>query len=172
VGEQRYSSIIHDFGTRWRWVVSFMPWPLYSQGKSPQYPLHRILGGPQSQSGHCAVEKTLLPCQESNPAHPACCLSLYWLSNPRIFISGLGAEFKENETALENVFQDAERYLTLLIPTPVLAFFIRWWLLVLGVTKLFAIILPFCKNMGSALNGYNFKFDLYCGKNTSTVDGD
>jgi hypothetical protein len=33
-------------GTRWRLVVSFMPWPLYPQGKSPWYPLDR-LDGPQ-----------------------------------------------------------------------------------------------------------------------------
>jgi hypothetical protein len=40
-----------DLGTRWRWVVSFMPRPLYPQGKSPWYPLERRLGGPQSHSG-------------------------------------------------------------------------------------------------------------------------
>jgi len=28
-----------------------MPWPLYPQGKIPQYPLDRRLGGPQSLSG-------------------------------------------------------------------------------------------------------------------------
>jgi len=28
-------------------VVSITPWPLYSQGKSPWYPLDRRLGGPQ-----------------------------------------------------------------------------------------------------------------------------
>jgi hypothetical protein len=26
---------ILDLGTRWRWVVSFTPWPLYPQGESP-----------------------------------------------------------------------------------------------------------------------------------------
>jgi len=34
-----------DLGTRWRWVVSFTPQPLYPQGKSPWYPLDRRLGG-------------------------------------------------------------------------------------------------------------------------------
>jgi hypothetical protein len=38
-------------------MVSFMPQPLYPQGKSPQYPLDRRLGGPQSQSGHSGKEK-------------------------------------------------------------------------------------------------------------------
>jgi hypothetical protein len=32
-------------------MVRFMPWPLYTQGKSPWYPLDRRLGGPQSHSG-------------------------------------------------------------------------------------------------------------------------
>jgi hypothetical protein len=36
---------IRDLGTRWRWVVSFMPRPLH-----PRYPLDRRLGGPQSRS--------------------------------------------------------------------------------------------------------------------------
>jgi hypothetical protein len=42
---------ILDLGTRWRWVASFTPWPLYPQGKSPWYPLDRRLGGPQSHFG-------------------------------------------------------------------------------------------------------------------------
>jgi hypothetical protein len=32
---------ILDLGTRWKWVVSFTPRPLYSQRKRPWYPLHR-----------------------------------------------------------------------------------------------------------------------------------
>jgi hypothetical protein len=43
--------------TRWRWVISFMPWPLYPQGKSPCFPLDRRLCGPQSRSGHSGEEK-------------------------------------------------------------------------------------------------------------------
>jgi hypothetical protein len=39
---------ILDLGTRWRWVVSFTPRPLYSQWKSPRYPLGRRLGGPSA----------------------------------------------------------------------------------------------------------------------------
>jgi hypothetical protein len=35
---------ILDLGTRWRSVVSFTPRPLYSQEKSPWYPLDRRLG--------------------------------------------------------------------------------------------------------------------------------
>jgi hypothetical protein len=51
---------ILDLGTRLRWVVSFMPWPLFSQGKSPWYPLDR-LGGPQSRSGRGGEEKNSQP---------------------------------------------------------------------------------------------------------------
>jgi hypothetical protein len=48
---------ILDLGTRWRWVVSFAPWPLYPQGKSPSYTLDRRLGGLQSRSGRGGEEK-------------------------------------------------------------------------------------------------------------------
>jgi hypothetical protein len=48
---------IPDFGSRWRWVVSFTPRPLYPQGKRPWYPLDMRLGGPQSLSGHGGKEK-------------------------------------------------------------------------------------------------------------------
>jgi hypothetical protein len=41
-----------DLGTEWRWVVRFMPRPLYSQAKSSWYPLDRRLDGPQSRPGH------------------------------------------------------------------------------------------------------------------------
>jgi len=33
-------------GTRWRWVVSSTPRPLYPQGRAPWYLLVRRLGGP------------------------------------------------------------------------------------------------------------------------------
>jgi hypothetical protein len=52
---------ILDLGTRWRWVVSFTPRPLYPQGKSPLYPLDRRLGGPQSLSGRSGEEKNTQP---------------------------------------------------------------------------------------------------------------
>jgi hypothetical protein len=48
---------ILDLGTRWSWVVSFTPRPLYLQGKSPRYPLDRRLGGTQSRSGRGGEEK-------------------------------------------------------------------------------------------------------------------
>jgi hypothetical protein len=48
--------IIH-LGTRWAWVVSFTPRPLYPQKKGPRYPLGRKLGGPQSWSRRGGEEK-------------------------------------------------------------------------------------------------------------------
>jgi hypothetical protein len=42
------------------WVISFLPPPLYSGGKSPRYPLHRRLCGHQSRSGDCEENKKFL----------------------------------------------------------------------------------------------------------------
>jgi len=39
---------IFDLSTRWRWVVSFTPWLLYTWGKDPQYSMDRRLGGPRT----------------------------------------------------------------------------------------------------------------------------
>jgi hypothetical protein len=39
-------------------MVSFAPWPLYSHGKSPWYPLDRRLGGPQNRTGLRRMETT------------------------------------------------------------------------------------------------------------------
>jgi hypothetical protein len=38
-----------------------MPQPLYTQGKSPWYPLDRRLAGPQNWSGHSGEEKNSKP---------------------------------------------------------------------------------------------------------------
>jgi hypothetical protein len=64
-------------------VVSFRSRPLYLQGKSPQYPLDRRLGGPQSQSGHGAEEKNSQSPSGIEPRssdRPARSQSLYRLS--------------------------------------------------------------------------------------------
>jgi hypothetical protein len=52
---------ILDLGTRLKWVVIFTPRPLYSQRKSPRYPLDRRLGGPQSRSGRGGEDKNSQP---------------------------------------------------------------------------------------------------------------
>jgi hypothetical protein len=50
---------ILNLGTRWRWVVDFMPRPLHPRGKSPRYPLDRKVGGPQIRSGQSGEEKKI-----------------------------------------------------------------------------------------------------------------
>jgi hypothetical protein len=60
-GEWSYSSTILDIGTRWRWVVSSTPGPLYPREKSPRYELDRRLFGPQILSRRCGIDKNLLP---------------------------------------------------------------------------------------------------------------
>jgi hypothetical protein len=59
MGSWRIDPYFLDLGTSWRWVVSFVPRPLYPQGKSPRYSLDRRLGGSQSRSGrHVEVNTT------------------------------------------------------------------------------------------------------------------
>jgi hypothetical protein len=60
-GSEGIAPLILDLGIRWRWVVSFMPRPLYPQGKSPWYPLDRRLDGTQSRSGRGGLEKNSQP---------------------------------------------------------------------------------------------------------------
>jgi hypothetical protein len=57
--------------SKWRWVVSFRPWPLYPWGESSHYPLCRRLGGSQSPPGCGGKEQSPSPCWESNPGCPA-----------------------------------------------------------------------------------------------------
>jgi hypothetical protein len=53
-----------DFGTSWRWVVSFTSRPLYPPVKSSRYPLDRRLGESQSRAGR--REENSWPYRESN----------------------------------------------------------------------------------------------------------
>jgi hypothetical protein len=57
LGNGSTATRILDLGTRWRWVVSFAPQPLYPQGQSPRYPLNRRLGRLPSRSGRGGEEK-------------------------------------------------------------------------------------------------------------------
>jgi hypothetical protein len=59
-----------DLGTRWRWVVSFTPLPVYLPGKELLLSLDRRLGGPQSRSGNDGERKIPSPRRDSNPDHP------------------------------------------------------------------------------------------------------
>jgi hypothetical protein len=51
---------IFNFGTRWRWVISSMLQPLFSQRKSPQYIFDTRLDGSQSCCELCAGKKNIL----------------------------------------------------------------------------------------------------------------
>jgi hypothetical protein len=61
-----YSSSFFELGTRWRWMVSFTPQPLYPQGNSPWYSFDRRQGGPHSHSGRDGEKKNSQPLRESN----------------------------------------------------------------------------------------------------------
>jgi hypothetical protein len=67
---------ILDLRTRWRWVVSLTPWLLYSQGKSPWYPMDRRLWGPEPfwMQQWRGKFPTFARNQTLNPDHPACSL--------------------------------------------------------------------------------------------------
>jgi hypothetical protein len=56
--ERKYCSTIFDLICRWRWVVSFMPWPFYPVERTLS--THWIrLGGSHSWYGCYEVEKNL-----------------------------------------------------------------------------------------------------------------
>jgi hypothetical protein len=61
LGSGGIAARILDLGTRWMWLVSFMPRPLHPQGKSPWYPLDRRLGGFQNRSERGGEEKISQP---------------------------------------------------------------------------------------------------------------
>jgi hypothetical protein len=67
---------ILDLSTRWRWVDSFMPRPLYTRGKCLRCSLVTRLSGYQSRSGRGGKEETahLSPCRESNPGRLSSCI--------------------------------------------------------------------------------------------------
>jgi hypothetical protein len=58
-----------ELGTSLRWVVSFKSRPPYLRGKSPLYPLHRRLDGPQSRSQR-VIELTGTRNSDSCPVQP------------------------------------------------------------------------------------------------------
>jgi hypothetical protein len=70
---------LFHLGTRWKWVVSFTPLPLYPQGNNHRYPLDKRLDEPQAGR----EEKTSQPPPEVEPRSSdplALSQSLYRLS--------------------------------------------------------------------------------------------
>jgi len=49
--------VLHIYIFERRLMVRFTPWPLYSQGKKPLFPLNRRLSVSSRQSGRFAREK-------------------------------------------------------------------------------------------------------------------
>jgi hypothetical protein len=80
--EWRYSSTILDFGTRWRWMISFTPRPLITGERAAG--TNWIWGwmGPQSRSIRCEEETNFCPYRQSNSGRPARTTSLYRLRYP------------------------------------------------------------------------------------------
>jgi len=66
-GSEGIARLIFNFGTRWRWLVSFMPRLLYPRAKRSRHRLDRRLGDPQSLCGRCGEYKKSHLC----PYHPA-----------------------------------------------------------------------------------------------------
>jgi hypothetical protein len=52
---------ILNLGTKWRWVISFTPRPLYPRGTIHRYPLHRRLNVPQCRLDEVAKRKIPVP---------------------------------------------------------------------------------------------------------------
>jgi hypothetical protein len=69
--------LILRLGTRWRWIVSFTPRPLYPQGRSSWCPFDRRLGGPQRRSGRGSEKKNSQPLPGLKPQ--CCKTELSWL---------------------------------------------------------------------------------------------
>jgi hypothetical protein len=84
-GSRGIAPHILDFGTRWRWVASFTPRPLYSQGKTPWYPLDRTLGGPQSRSGYGGKDKNSQPLPGLEPPIMKTVVQRYTIELSRLF---------------------------------------------------------------------------------------
>jgi hypothetical protein len=59
-GSESIAPRILNLGTKWSWVVSFMPRPSYS-GEGHRYQQGRRRGGPQSHSGHGGEKKIRTP---------------------------------------------------------------------------------------------------------------
>jgi hypothetical protein len=81
-GSEGITPQILNLGTIWRWMVSFIPRPLYSGERSPG--THWIRGCVGPRAGLDAEEKRKIPSprRESNSHLPARSQSLYRLSYP------------------------------------------------------------------------------------------
>jgi hypothetical protein len=81
-GEWGYSAVILGLGTRWRRLVSFTPWLLYSGERAPAIHFTGGWVGPRVGLDEVEMRKISCPFQESISGHPACIPSLYRLRSP------------------------------------------------------------------------------------------
>jgi hypothetical protein len=85
MGEWPYSSIIFEVATDMRWMISFIPRPFYSSGKSPN--AYYIWSRVGVKTGLNSLEINTCLCRESSPSLPACSPSLFRLTYPVSFRS-------------------------------------------------------------------------------------
>jgi hypothetical protein len=67
MGEWSYISTFHDLGISWRQVVIPRPSLFSPKERAPRYQFYKRLGGPQSRSGRCGVQRDFLPPPGTEP---------------------------------------------------------------------------------------------------------
>jgi hypothetical protein len=72
LGDGGIALCIIDLGTRWRWVVSFMPWLLYPQWQGPWYLWIGGCMGPRASLNVVVKRKILSLCWDRTPNRPVC----------------------------------------------------------------------------------------------------
>jgi hypothetical protein len=82
-----YSFIILDLGTRWKWVVSFTPRPLYPRGNCPPPRTHWIGGWVCPKIGLDTVEKRTYLASAGNQTPAVLCSGQFLLSVIRLQVS-------------------------------------------------------------------------------------
>ena len=61
----KIAALVLNFGTKWRWVVSITPQPLYPQGRRPINPFKTTVAGAQFCSGLFGEENSLFTCSRT-----------------------------------------------------------------------------------------------------------
>jgi hypothetical protein len=101
MGESRYSSTFLDLGIRWRWVVSYIPLPLYnpSPGKESLVPIGQLAGwAPESVWMLRAREKSCTVRNQTCVIQPIARHYTNWASPTLMF----GKEYKLWSFTLSN----------------------------------------------------------------------
>jgi hypothetical protein len=110
MGEWRHSSTILRLGTRWRWVVSFAPRPLYPGHRTSD--IHWIWGWVAPELAWTLCRKASYPCRESNPDSSAVqpiAQTLYRLSYPCSYFLSLTSKYSP-QYPIQNIKTQCLRY--------------------------------------------------------------